>query len=340
MPKPFILNDENIYNSYGFRVVNDGIDLTRFKLNPVMLDGHYAENENVIGRWENLRFTDDGKLLADPIFDMEDEKAKKIAGKVERGFINACSMGLLFNPDNMLREANGKWMLAKSELFEDSIIPIPSNYGAIRLYVEKDGERHLMTEDEIKMCLSGVHVDKNFQNDNNTMKKIILSVASLVALGLDKTITNPSEGVDENVVNNAISNLKSRLDVSEQKLSAAELALKTLQDAATAQKRLSIEKKVDEAIAIGKLNAQTNIDGRVQDTRAEFIQMGINNEATLDAVLSALPAKQSLANQVNNPGATTGEIKTMDDFQKLSVEKQLSFKNEQPEAYRTLVASM
>jgi len=33
-----------------------------------------------IGRWDNVRI-EDGKLLADPVFDTEDENARKIAGK-------------------------------------------------------------------------------------------------------------------------------------------------------------------------------------------------------------------------------------------------------------------
>ena len=42
------------------------------------------DNGVFIGRWDNVRI-EDGKLLADPVFDTEDENAKNCR-KVERGF--------------------------------------------------------------------------------------------------------------------------------------------------------------------------------------------------------------------------------------------------------------
>lgn len=331
MSKSFIFNDENVYNTYGFRTANSGIALSRFKENPVMLDGHWADTQNVIGRWEDVALSD-AHLTGRPVFDLEDERAKKISGKVDRNFLKACSMGLLFNPEHMQREPNGKWLLTQCELLEVSIVAIPSNASAIRLYVEKDGDYQVLSEDEIKLCLSGIHVDTNFSKQENTMKKIILSVASLVALGLDKSITNPSEGVDENVLNNAIGDLKSKLDNSEQQLSAANLALKSLKDAALEQKKLAAEKIVDDAINAGKIDATA---------KADWLKLATDNEALATSTLAALPAKTNLSGQVNNPApGTTGEVKTMEDFQKLSLSAQKSFKAEKPEAYAELVAGM
>lgn len=329
MSKPFVFNDENVYNSYGFRTDNAGIYLGRFLKNPVMLDGHWNDTGAVVGRWNDTKIVG-SDLQGDPEFDIADERANKIAGKVERGFLKACSMGLIFNPEYMQREPNGKWVLTKSELLEVSIVAVPSNANAIRLYVEKDGDYHLMSEDEIKMCLSGIHVDNNFsKNENHTMKKIVLSVAALVALSLDKSITNPSEGVDENVVNNAINDLKSRLDNSEQKLSAANLALKTLQDAAAAQKLLAAEKIVDDAIAAGKIDATA---------KADWLKLATDNEALATSTLSALPAKKSLAGQVNNPAAEDANKMTLEKFETLSEAAQLEFKNTHQEAYKKLFA--
>lgn len=49
MPR-FILNDENVTNSYGFKIKTEGIRLGRFEANPVMLDGHSNMNLSVIGK--------------------------------------------------------------------------------------------------------------------------------------------------------------------------------------------------------------------------------------------------------------------------------------------------
>ena len=48
-----------------------------------------------IGRWENIRI-EGGKILADPVFDMEDKRENggaEIASQVERDFIRMASIG-------------------------------------------------------------------------------------------------------------------------------------------------------------------------------------------------------------------------------------------------------
>lgn len=327
---PFVINDETVYNSYGFRVSNAGIDLTRFKNNPVMLDGHWNSNESVLGLWEEINFNG-ATLTAVPVFDMEDEKAKKIAGKVERGFIKGCSMGLVFNPEHMVLEPNGKWLLSKSELLENSIIPVPSSANAIRLYTEKAGQFELMQEDEVKMCLSALSHNNNFENkkDTENMKKVLLSVAALVALGLEK-ITNPSEGVDANIVEDAINGLKSKLDNSELKLGAAEAALKKFQDAEAAKADAEVNAFLS-AVIPAKYD---------ESERESLTKLAKTDLAFAKKIADTMPAKTTLAGAVSNTAAATqnGEVKTMDDFQKLTDVQQLAFKNQNPEAYKKLVA--
>lgn len=126
----FIVNDESV-NSHGFLVKTDGIDLTRFLQNPVMLYLH-DKAMSVIGKWENLR-KDGTQLLADAVFDIDDEFAKEIAGKVERGFIKATSLGLVYSQDDFVMNGNEP-ILQKSILMEISIVPIPSNGNALKLY--------------------------------------------------------------------------------------------------------------------------------------------------------------------------------------------------------------
>ncbi|MDR2765327.1 MAG: peptidase, partial [Tannerella sp.] len=88
--KTFILHDESV-NTYGFRMLTSGADLTEFRKNPVMLLDHNDWNLP-IGRWEHIR-VEDGKILADAVFDMKDARAKQVAGKVEDGFLRAASIG-------------------------------------------------------------------------------------------------------------------------------------------------------------------------------------------------------------------------------------------------------
>ena len=141
----FILSDTSKTNSHGFRIAMEGMDTSRFRENPVMLYRH--NDDDVIGRWHNLR-VDDGRLLADAEFDQDDELAAKVAGKVERGFIKGCSMGICIK--DMQETADG-WIATKSELMEASVCSIPSDAGAVTLY---DIDRRQLSIDEVKLQFS------------------------------------------------------------------------------------------------------------------------------------------------------------------------------------------
>lgn len=143
----FILCDGNNINSYGFRTNLNGLNLERFNSNPVMLFSH--DSEKVIGRWEDIKI-EDGKLTAEAVFDEEDEDGKRIAGKVKRGFLKGCSIGMYV--EYMDVDENDVVTALKAELLEASICAIPSDSNAIVLY---DQNRKRLTVDEVKqMCLS------------------------------------------------------------------------------------------------------------------------------------------------------------------------------------------
>lgn len=144
MPKKhtFVLCDGNRVNSYGFRTDLAGLDLERFKSNPVMLYAH--DPSDVIGRWENIR-VEDNQLKADAVFDTDDEQGKRIAGKVERGFLKGCSMGIHVKE---LHEVDNVHVATRSELMEASVCPIPSDAGAVRLY---DENRKELTFEEVRL---------------------------------------------------------------------------------------------------------------------------------------------------------------------------------------------
>lgn len=312
----FILNDESKTNSYGFRVINSGIDLERFKSNPVMLDSHWGgSTSSVIGKWTNLRI--EGSLLkADAQFDMEDETAKKIAGKVERGFLSGVSMGLGFNRTFMEALADGTFVLTKSELLEASIVSIPSNANAVKLYAET-GE--LIGEKEIKLSLESL--TSNFQNPN--MLKLNLQLGTLLALGLQ----NAEDGV---AVSSAIEKLVSDHKALGVKLDEEKVARQNAEN--------KLQAIVDEkATALVDLSIQ---EGRITaDKKEHFLKLAKSDLEGTKEILSAIPVKASLAGATVIPA--TGEfanVKTDEDFQKLTEEQQLAFKTNHPEAYNKMFA--
>lgn len=322
--KPFIFNDETVENSYGFSILTEGIDLTRFAKNPVMLSDHFNSNRSVIGKWNNV--TKEGAILTGlPEFDTEDADTAVIAGKVNRGYINACSMGIIFDREN-LTIIGGKVVLTKCELVEVSVVPIPSNANSVRL-MHEDGK--VMDDTEIQeLSLSIIpsikNPELNLKIDN--MKKIILSVTALMALGFKD---QPEGGLDATEVEAKILSLSEDLKTAKSENETLKLAKQQAEEKAQAEAKTRIEQKVALAITNGQFKA---------DQKDEMVNLGLTSETALDTVIGSIPVKQSFSAGVTAPtgaGATT-EVKSMDDFQKLSLEAQLAFKNDNPEEYKKI----
>lgn len=132
-----VLCDSTSINSYGFRTDVSGINLERFKKNPVMLYNH--DPEKVIGKWKNITVTGN-RLTAEPVFDASDPFAAEIERKVNDGFIKGCSMGLMIT---RITKTKGVDVATESLLLEASIVSIPSDENALVVYADEKQEKKL-----------------------------------------------------------------------------------------------------------------------------------------------------------------------------------------------------
>lgn len=136
-PITFVLSDESV-NSYGFVVLTEGIDTSAFERNPVMLYMHNRDG-NVIGRWENIR-KDGKRLLGDAVFDDSTELAATVKKQVEKGFLRSVSIGIeQIATEELKRRSNGVQTVTKCRLIEVSIVDIPSNENAVKLFRRTGG---------------------------------------------------------------------------------------------------------------------------------------------------------------------------------------------------------
>lgn len=140
-----VLCDTNTVNSYGFRTDVNGIDLTRFKKNPVMLYNHNPLQ--VIGKWKAIS-VDNGQLTAEPVFDMDDPFAAEIARKVDQGFIKGCSMGIMIT---QITKSKGIDVATESVLLEASIVSIPADENALVVYADENKEKKLSVNEFNKL---------------------------------------------------------------------------------------------------------------------------------------------------------------------------------------------
>lgn len=323
----WVLNDETKANVYGFRVLNSGIDLERFKQNPVMLAMHKDwDLASVIGRWTNIR-VEGHLLLADDEFDMEDEEAAKISGKVKRGFLKACSMGFLFLQEHLQKAIDGMFDLVESELLEASLVTIPGNSNAVRLYAAPG---KLMDEKEIKLSLSAVMANPTTTTHlktNNNMEKFTLSGPAL-ALLLGVGLTN-QENADS--VNAAIVKLGADLQAEKDAHGNTKQALQAMKDAQLSAAKKAAENDVEAAILSGKLTA---------GQKDQFVKLYLSDPELAKSVLANMPGKKSLGASVNGSpeGGNAADPKTLDEFEKLSLSAQLAFKESNPEGYQALFA--
>ncbi|PIF44915.1 hypothetical protein CLU96_1913 [Chryseobacterium sp. 52] len=325
MPR-FVLNDENVINSYGFKIPTAGIYLGRFNANPVMLDGHWNSNDSVIGKWKDIEISN-GNLSAETVFNLKDPKAKSISEKVDDDFIKSASMGVAFKRED-LQMVNGELTLTKCELLEASIVAIPSNANALKLYV--DGKA--LTEFDVQtLCLS---VAQNAPDDietppvqqlqtENTMLK--LSELAFLALGFAEFTKEASE----TEINKAVLALKKSKEDAETKLTAAELKLSALEDKEKTEQLALSTKLVDDAVASGRITA---------DKKQSFLDLAAQNFDLAKSTIESIPAKKSLAAEVKTIPGVEG-ITKMEDFQKLSLDEQIAFKADHPEAYQLILKS-
>jgi phage head maturation protease len=312
MAKTFILSDESV-NSYGFRILTAGINLQQFKKNPVMLFNHRSWGENYsgpIGKWENIR-VEDNKLMADAIFDENDELAQKIKLKVEGGFIKGASIGFstieTSVETSVITKGQTRPTVTKALVYEASIVDLPGNMSALALY-DKSGNRiELSKDNDIEQLNNFLPLLKQ---NSNTMTQLKLATATLAILALNA-------------------------DASEQ-------------DVDTAVKKLADDKKAlqDKLSAIHKKNAETLVENSIKDKKIKeadkdkFIQLAMQDfdlaNSTLGAIAPVQLPNQQLHLQTNHTNQTEREDWTLKDWMQKDAEGLRKMKTENPEAYKQL----
>ena len=263
MAKEVIISTSRL-NSYGFRVLTEGIDTEQYRKNPVLLWMHNRPMRGTvdevlpIGRMENLRIEGD-KLIGTPVFDMSDPFAKKIADKWEQEILKMASAGLSVleesNAPEHIVEGQRYSTVTRSKLVEVSIVDIGANDDALALYRD-DKLVDMKQESEITKTLAALLAGaKNTEVQPNKSSIMPLKEIAL-KLGL------PEEATQEQIVA-SIGGLQ-----SENK------TLKAEKEAAGVK---SIELAVDQAVNDGRITA---------DKKQHFVELG--KKVGLDSLAETL----------------------------------------------------
>lgn len=311
----FIVNTENV-NSYGYRILTEGIDITQYERNPVVLfmhdRGEWKQNgatgDEVIGKARLVK--ENNMLLAYITFDSKNEFSAKIEGKVEGGFIKMCSMyaepiECSLDPEYTLPGQKYETVL-KCKLIEISIVDIGGNDDALRLSAG-----------------NSPHKLKLLNQNQNTMSDL-----KVIALALGK---DPNS--NESTVLEGVTSLK--LSLETEKANAAEWK----------NKYIELQKKeatalVDKAVKLGLFPEdlkdgqislfENDFDGQhsklsklIENKEAETQKNG--KKATVEAVI-----------QLNKKNDESEEEESFDYLQKHNPEKLKLMRESEPEKYRKL----
>lgn len=238
--KTFLVSDES-KNCYGFRVLNSGIETSAFEANPVMLYMH--QRGKVFGSWSNLTLAN-GKWTAESLFDIEDtdKDVQDVAGKVERGFLKAASIGI----DIQAVEWNEElacYDVVACVLQEISIVDVGGNRNAVRLY--SNGQP--LSEVQLKDKLATLSAPPATNED--TIKSIVNTPVHMELKAIAKSLGLPETATEQEVQDAAVrlsadSGYKKKFDELEATLSSAKVTeANDLVDAAIADKRITADQK-------------------------------------------------------------------------------------------------
>lgn len=267
--KEVIISTEAV-NSYGTRVLTSGIDLEQFKRNPVLLWMHRRafDGESMpIGKIDNLR-VEDGKLIGTPVFDQNDEFARKIESKWDSGFLRMASAALEpieVNPDPSLAlEGQTRATVTRCKLIEVSIVDIGGNDEALQL-CGADGKQLKLAAGEDAPALPLLKLNEPEPN-NNKQLKTAMNKDQLILLGLPE-------------------------DASDEQATAALQLMKTKADSAETLQLAAVARCVDQAIADKKILAAQ---------RDHYIKLGKAAGAEMLAdTFKSMPSQQKPTDTLN-----------------------------------------
>lgn len=281
MSKKEVVISNSRLNSYGFRVLTEGIDLTQYKRNPILLWMHNRpwrgtkDEVMPLGIVENLRIEGDN-LIGTPVFDEKDEFAMSVKAKWDAGVLRMVSAGLdvieQSEESSLLLPGQTRATITKSKLREVSIVDIGANDDALVLYHEGR-----------TVELSNGNIDISFLKPvNNYLNSKKMNEIAL-KLGLAENATEAE--------------IISAIELTAQKVEALESEVETLRGS-------SIALAVDAAIESRKITA---------DKRDHFIGLGKSiGIDQLNLTLSCITPAQKPSGLINHSGAEV-EFKKLSD---------------------------
>ena len=290
-------------NSYGFRVLTSGMDVTQYNRNPVLLYMH--ERGNVVGYVKDLK-VENNEVTGELMFDCASELSQRCKKQFEFGSLRMVSAGLdileTSEDASMLVQGQTRPTITKSKLFEVSVADVGANDDAIVLH--KDGKQITLGRDG--------DCDLPLLNNNNKQKKTEEMDNKTIALqlGLPETATE------------------------------AEISAKLTELNAVKEQNASLMKEKDKLTLESITNLVTHAiaDKRLEEKdKDQFVELGkkIGTEE-LEKTLKAMHPAVKLSSVIGHQGSTPTDEKKLTKLSDVPAEQIATLRSENLEEYTRL----
>lgn len=313
--KRYVINS-NAVNNYGFRVLSEGVDMSHYNNNPVMLWLHYrptgARKDEVLalGFMKDIQIDKDGVMSGQPYFDDSDTFAKSIYDKYENGTYNMFSLCALplevsMEPEDLLPGQTGP-TITKSLMKENSAVDIGGNPDAYGIELcDEAGQL-------IKLADGKFPINIPTKPKNADMK--ITSIAIAPLLPLIKLSDDPTE----KEVQQKLIELIQLADTNDKSL----IKLKD-------EKKISDDKVIELTTELGKVSeiklkglhdSAVTVDRKLTEEQwLGIVKLSDGNVEKIEAYVTAMPANPTIREMHNK-----NNVKLTDEvagFMKLSYQE-------------------
>ena len=266
-----IINDEAVLNDRGWRLLNSGLDHTRYDKNPLLL--HQHDTDQIVGHCTSLRI-EGTRLIGTFEFDA-DPDSQAVKEKATNGSLRGVSPGLYIRDMEFAPEGD---TVTDWELLEVSLVTLPSNPSAVKLYSQQGTA---LSDEEARQHI--VQLKSNYTMPIPTPNPLTPQTLALLGLGDSATLSD---------IHQAITQLTAERD--------------KLQKELTDLHHEAGETLIQSAIDAGKIDASR---------RESFAQLYATDPELCSNILDAIPAPQSLASLLTSkaqPGRYDDDWDTLD----------------------------
>lgn len=292
-------------NSYGTRVLTDGLDIEQYNRNPVLLWMHHRGQ--VIGTVTDL-MREHGEITGLLNFDEASELSQRCKKQWEFGSLRMVSVGIDIlewsNDPYLAVEGQTMATITKSKLTEVSVVDIGANDDAIRLNYQGQ---------QLNLSAGGACPLPSLYNQSNQPQSTYPTEMDTKVLALKLGLP---EGADETAIYAKIDEIK-----------ATSAEVETLR----AEKEAVIQREV-EALVDGAV-AEKKIELKMRD---HFLQLGKSVGAdNLRTTFQSMSPREKLSATLNSSGQAV-QPKTYAKLSDVPSEELMQLRESDPDRYKQL----